>query len=178
MFAEHYKPVETTPQLPSGVYEAKIVKAELKQLQWGEKIEVTIEIENHLGAKPNRFDLLDEPKKDYPNYPLERQLESYNKNMTRFFDGFGITRGNFTNFEEWLGKSGNITIHPQANASGYMEITPFTLSERELSNRIKKADEAQKKAKENKSSFEAPGVPPAPQTPQGDLNNFPDEVPS
>lgn len=178
-FAPHYKPVESTPQLPTGLYEAVIVKAEYKKYKSGDTfIEATVEIAEHIGAKPNLFRLNDEPKKDNPKFPLDKQIESYNRNLTRFFDGFGITRGDF-NLQNWIGKTGKITVHPQNNSSGYMEITPFELSEKEIKNREEKAEESKKRAEENKKAFESnPQVQYAPQIPMPpSLDNFPEQIP-
>ena len=174
----HYKPVESTEQLPVGNYEAKIIKVEHKQSERSvEYLNVRFEIEGHLGAVPDRATIFDEPKD-------AKYLESYNRDLTLFFDTFGIERGNL-NWDEWVGHSGTVTVYPKDDGSGYNTISHFPLTEKRLQNKIKKAEE---KNQERKNNLEAQGFQTAPQVPpqvpQGQqgasgnvLSGFPEDIP-
>lgn len=184
MFA-HYKPVESAPQLPFGNYKARIVKVEKKTVESKgiEYLKLTFEIDGHLGAKPDTATMFDEPKE-------QKFLESYNRDLTLFFDAFGIRRGEF-NTNEWIGHEGEVTVYPKADNSGYNDISYFPLTEKRLQNKIKKAEEAEAEAKKNASNFANGGtqppivvgvpvtgypLPPA-QPEQPTLDNFPEDVP-
>jgi len=188
----HYKPVESTEQLPVGNYEAKIVKVEHKQSERGvEYLNVRFEIKDHLGAVPDRATIFAEPKD-------AKYLESYNRDLTLFFDTFGIERGNL-NWDEWVGHTGTVTVYPKDDGSGYNTISHFPLTEKRLQNKIKKAEVARSPCllnhliecllcscpvRERKNNLEAQGFQTAPQVPQGQqgdsgnvLPGFPEDIP-
>lgn len=188
-YVPHYKVVESTPQLPVGNYKAKIAKVDLKVgKQTGRPyLSIKFEIEGHLGEKPDTAIMFGEPENgDF--------RDAYNRDLTLFFDTFGITRGEFET-DKWIGCEGEITVFPKADNSGYNDISYIPLTEKRLQNRIKKAEEAAEEAKKNAAGFTAnqPAQPPIqigvpvtsyPPTPtqptpaQPTLDNFPEDFPS
>lgn len=112
-FGNGYTPVEGSQSLDVGDYKAKIVNLTLDHYNNGNQyLNVVVEIEGHEGAFPNTITLNDRPvigTMKASGYPVEeKDVTKWDKAMTRFFDSFGITRGDF-NMKGWQNKVG--TVH-------------------------------------------------------------------
>ena len=133
-FGHGYKPMETLV-LKDGNYNFRIKAVREQKNNQGSYIEVELEAEGKRGYSPNKIF-----KNDIPvlgNYKAngsaieQSDVDRWNKDMTTFFDCFGIGRGNF-NFSQWVGKIGTCKVAPQYDpneadkkSKKFKEITPI-----------------------------------------------------
>lgn len=121
MFGYGYQEVRDDV-LEVGNYNAKIVNVEVKKYNNGnEFVMLTFNIQGHSpDCKPNTMVINDRPKKGEikaSGSPVDdKDLAKWDKSMTRFFDCFGIAKGDF-NFKNWLGKNGEVSCNWQYDAS-------------------------------------------------------------
>lgn len=125
-FGEGFKHMDTYEQLEDGNYRAKIIKAEIKNGNYGDYIQAEVEIEGHPKANPHIFLLNDSPKSGFGNFSKEQALEMWNRTMSQFFASFSITEGDFEP-SHWVGKVGDITVRPQKKKPEYSEIVPYKM---------------------------------------------------
>ena len=151
-FGEGFKHMDTFEQLEDGNYRAKIIKAEIKNGNYGDYIQAEVEIEGHPKANPHIFLLNDSPKSGFGSFSLEQAQEMWCRTMSQFFANFGIKEGDFEP-SHWVGKVGDVTVRPQKKKPEYSEIVPYKV-------KIKKAE---KKAEVT--------------THTDNSNGFPDDVP-
>ena len=104
--------------LDNGEYSCRISKAEEKQYpKTGNSfVEVTVEIDGKSGYSPNRLTIDDRPiigeLKANGNPINEDDVKRWDRNMTTFFDAFGIPYGNF-NLRTWVNHRGVVNCQPQ-----------------------------------------------------------------
>lgn len=103
-----YTPVRSQT-LPNGEYECIIRSAIEKEGNYGNYIEVTVQARGKKGWTPNKILLNEAPVLGTQKYngkvTTEDDLRRWNRDMTTFFDCFGITPGNFV-VETWVNKIG------------------------------------------------------------------------
>ena len=104
-FGKGFKHEEMSEMLPTGNYEAKITKAELKEGKFGDYIQCEVEIKDHPNCNPHIFLLNDMPQSGFGSLTLEQAQGMWNKKMTAFFAAFQITEGDFEP-AHWIGKVG------------------------------------------------------------------------
>lgn len=121
MFGTNYQPVESTPSLDAGYYQAKIVKVELKSNSVGQYLQIEVTVKDHQGANPKIALMNDYPTSGYGSLSLEDSQKIWNQNMTKFFDNFKINRGDF-DFSKWVNHVGEVTVRPQKNNPQYKEL--------------------------------------------------------
>ena len=92
MFINDYRQEDYSKQyfdVEDGNHDIKVVSATIKTSKTGKQmIEVTYAVKECM---------------QFPYIENYVEGEYFNKNMTRFFDAFGIQPGNF-NFQQWIGK--------------------------------------------------------------------------
>ena len=123
-FGKGFKHEEMSEMLPTGNYEAKITKAELKEGKFGDYIQCEVEIKDHPNCNPHIFLLNDMPQSGFGSLSLEQAQGMWNKKMTAFFAAFQITEGDFEP-SHWVGKVGEITVQQQRKNPQYNEIVPY-----------------------------------------------------
>lgn len=116
-FGENFAPVYTAPTLEDGEYRARILKSELNQYKSGDEyVHVTVEIAGKKGYNPNSIFLNEAPKigamKANGQPVTQDDVDRTNRQITTFFECFGITVGDF-DFSHWKGKVGTVKIAPQ-----------------------------------------------------------------
>ena len=153
-FGEGFKHMDTFEQLEDGNYRAKIIKAEIKNGNYGDYIQAEVKIEGHPKANPHIFLLNDSPKSGFGYFTKEQALEMWNRTMSQFFASFAITEGDFEP-SHWVGKVGDVTVRPQKKKPEYSELVPYKL-------KVKKS--AEKKPVET-------------HTDSNNADNFPEDVP-
>ncbi len=136
-FGQGYTPQESAPQLPEGEYKAQIRGAQFGQLTDGKSyFDVFLNIKDmngnsYEGFKPDTKRYFDRPQ--YPqDVPASAQMAgktlqdmqvSWDRQITSFFDAFGIQRGDW-NTENWRGKVGCINVKRDKANPSYMVILP------------------------------------------------------
>ena len=125
-FGKGFKHEEMSEMLEAGNYEAKIIKAELKQGKFGDYIQCEVEIEGHPKANPHIFLLNDSPKSGFGSFTLEQAQEMWCRTMSQFFANFGIKEGDFEP-SHWVGKVGDVTVRPQKKKPEYSELVPYKI---------------------------------------------------
>lgn len=126
MFGQYFTPVESK-QLNDGFYIATIKSVETQTNSVGEYLIVTVEIDNHKNANPNKVFLNDMPPQAYGSYSLEECQNMWKRNMTKFFQSFGIEYKGvnpFNNVNAWVNHRGEVTVRPQKNGN-YKELVLF-----------------------------------------------------
>lgn len=105
-----YEPVEKLSNvIPNGRHQAKIVDAKESSLSSGEKVlKVHIKVKDYPNAVPDTYSIFDCPGD-------EKKRKVWNFYMTKFFDSFGITRGDW-NVAHWVNKYGYVDITQDWNA--------------------------------------------------------------
>jgi hypothetical protein len=143
MFGEGFKHMDSSEQLAEGYYSATITKAEMKQGNYGDYIQVEVEVEGHKNCNPHIFLINDSPKSGFGKFTKEQAMEMWCRSTTAFFGSFGIPEGNFST-PTWIGKKGEITVRQQKKNPQYNEIVPYHTT-------IKKAEKTEDvtTAKEN-----------------------------
>jgi len=116
-FGDNYSAVHTAPQLEDGEYKARIDSAELKEYSNGnEYCSVKVSIQGKPGYNPNTITLNSAPKlgeMKANGSPVEQaDVDRVNRQITTFFECFGITDGDF-NFLHWKNKTGTVKVAPQ-----------------------------------------------------------------
>lgn len=124
MFGEGFKHMDSAEQLEEGFYKAKIKAAELKNGNYGDYIQVEVDVEGHPNCNPHIFLLNDSPKKGFGSFSLEQAMEMWCKTMTMFFTNFQIPEGDFVP-SHWVGKAGEITVRQQKKNPQFNEIVPY-----------------------------------------------------
>lgn len=110
MFGQGYSEVRED-LLSVGDYEVTITNAVVKQYNNGNQfVELTFGVKGHRAdCKPNNYVINDRPlintMKANGTQVTEKDLTQWDKGMTKFFDTFSITAGDF-NFRNWIGKKG------------------------------------------------------------------------
>ena len=150
-FGEGFKHMDTFEQLEDGNYRAKIIKAEIKNGNYGDYIQAEVEIEGHPKANPHIFLLNDSPKKGFGSFTLEQAMEMWNRTMSMFFASFGIKEGDFEP-SHWVGKVGDVTVRPQKKKPEYSELVPYKV-------KAKKAATEKKPVETHTDSNNADNVP-------------------
>ena len=116
-FGENYKPIYEAPILPDGEYLAQITKSELKiyEQSGNEYVEIHVSIKDHPGCNPSIFYINEAPKlgeiKANGQPITQDDVDRGNRQITTFFECFGITVGNF-NIQSWKGHTGKVKIAP------------------------------------------------------------------
>ena len=128
-FGEGFKHMDTYEQLEDGNYRAKIIKAEIKNGNYGDYIQAEVEVEGHPNANPHIFLLNDSPKSGFGSFTLEQAQEMWCRTMTQFFTSFGIKEGDFEP-SHWVGKVGDVTVRPQKKKPEYSELVPYKVKPR------------------------------------------------
>lgn len=125
-FGDGYKVIRDN-LLELGVYKARIVRVNCGFWKSGDKkVDVTVEIQGKQHAKPNTFVINDKPRQAIGKMTYEQTVENWCKNVTQFFDAFGIEAGNF-NWQSWQGHTGTVTCRMQRNGK-YRELVAGTHS--------------------------------------------------
>ncbi len=110
--------------IPSGRYPARIGEV-METVAGGYScVKVQIICKNHEGESPDTYTIFDRPsdlkKANYWDY-----------DMTKFFDAFGIPRGDF-NIDHWRGRTGYVDVFKKWNANkgkAYAQIVPVMRDE-------------------------------------------------
>jgi hypothetical protein len=123
-FGNGFKHEEMSEMLEAGNYEAKIKSAELKKGNYGDYIQVEVDVKDHPNCNPHIFLLNDMPQSGFGSMTLEQAQGMWNKKMTAFFASFKITEGDFE-VSHWVGKTGEITVQQQRKNPQYNEIVPY-----------------------------------------------------
>ena len=123
-FGNGFKHEDMSEMLEAGNYEAKIIKAELKNGNYGQYIQCEVEVKDHPNCNPHIFLLNDMPQSGFGSMSLEQAQGMWNKKMTAFFASFKITEGDFEP-AHWIGKVGEITVQQQKKNPQYNEIVPY-----------------------------------------------------
>ena len=123
-FGNGFKHEDMSEMLEAGNYEAKIIKAELKNGNYGQYIQCEVEVKDHPNCNPHIFLLNDMPQSGFGSMSLEQAQGMWNKKMTAFFASFKITEGDFEP-AHWIGKVGEITVQQQRKNTQYNEIVPY-----------------------------------------------------
>lgn len=107
---------ERSQTLPNGIYEMIIRSASEKSNGSGNYIEVEVQARGKRGWTPNKIFFNEAPVvgsyKRNGNPITEEDLKRWNREMTTFFDCFGIEPGNFT-CSSWVGKIGHCKVAEQ-----------------------------------------------------------------
>lgn len=154
-FGEGYMPSEGPKKVAEGKHNAKIVNVEGKTNQYGLSVWVTVSIDGETYVTPNLFILSNRPESALGSMTLEQSQALWDRNMTNFFDNFGISRGNFK-ISEWVGHSGIIEVRQQKKKPEYNEIYVFGAPE-------KKNKPAQATASQNPVTTNEPAGPTLPE---------------
>ena len=153
-FGEGFKHMDTFEQLEDGNYRAKIIKAEIKNGNYGDYIQAEVEVEGHPNCNPHIFLLNDRPDKGFGSLTVEQAQEMWCRTMSQFFASFGIPEGDFEP-AHWVNKVGEITVQQQKKNPQYNEIVPYKTKPRKA---------AEKKPVET-------------HTDSNNADNFPEDVP-
>lgn len=124
MFGEGFKHMDSSEKLAEGYYTAKIIKAEMKKGNFGDFIQVEVEVKDHPRCNPRIFLINDSPKEGYASLSYEDAMDLWCKNTTAFFNSFEIKEGDFEP-SHWVGKVGDITVRVQKKNPQYNEIVPY-----------------------------------------------------
>lgn len=143
MFGQGYTPKENL-QLAEGKYSARIIKTEYFTRNGYSGLDVFIEIDGKRGYKPDKITFFDRPVE-------QQKAEGWDFQMTKFFDAFGIQRGNF-NVDTWRGRTGTVEIAPQKSNPKYM--VAFPVVEHEV-----KQQQPQPQASHDPEHFDDDGIP-------------------
>lgn len=116
-----YTPVESNPVLADGIYKMRIANVEEKHFPSGDGyFDITVQIYNHPGATPNKIMINEAPTvgaiKSNGNPVTEDDHTRWCREFTRFFDCFGIPRGNWAT-NNWINKEGYCKVAPQYDAN-------------------------------------------------------------
>ena len=123
-FGNGFKHEDSSEMLEEGIYSAKIIKAELKDGNYGQYIQCEVEVKDHPNCNPHIFLLNDMPQSAFGSMTLEQAQGMWNRKMTQFFANFKITEGDFE-VSHWVGKTGEITVQQQKKNPQYNEIVPY-----------------------------------------------------
>ena len=123
-FGNGWKHEDSSEMLDEGNYKAKIVKAEIKNGNYGQYIQAEVEVEGHPNCNPHIFLLNDRPTQGFGSMTAEQSQKAWDRKMTLFFSSFGITEGDFEP-AHWIGKVGEITVQQQKKNPQYNEIVPY-----------------------------------------------------
>ena len=123
-FGNGWKHEDSSEMLEVGNYKAKIVKAEIKNGNYGQYIQAEVEVEGHPNCNPHIFLLNDRPTSGFGSMTAEQAQKMWDRNMTSFFASFAITEGDFEP-AHWIGKVGEITVQQQKKKPQYNEIVPY-----------------------------------------------------
>ena len=148
-FGKGFKHEEMSEMLPTGNYEAKITKAELKEGKFGDYIQCEVEIKDHPNCNPHIFLLNDMPQSGLGSFSLEQAQGMWNKKLTAILAAFQITEGDFEP-SHWVGKVGEITVQQQKKNPQYNEIVPYKTKPRKAE---KKEEVATHTDSNNKDAF-------------------------
>lgn len=124
-FGFGYKPMQTLV-LADGEYEFIIQRAQEHTTQNGRLyVEVEVQAKGKAGYNPRIMDFFDIPKlgtyKNDNSLVTQEDIDKWNKQMTSFFDCFGIGRGDF-NYASWRGHTGICKV--VTKKTGYKGIFP------------------------------------------------------
>lgn len=124
-FGIGYKPVQNLV-LPDGEYNFIIRRAQEHTTQNGNLyVEVEVQAQGKPGYNPRIMDFFDIPKlgtyKNDNTAVTQADVDKWNKQMTAFFDCFGIGRGDF-NYASWRGHTGICKV--VTKKTGYKGIYP------------------------------------------------------
>lgn len=116
MFGQGYRPLRSL-QLEDGEFTFTIITAEQKRDRNGEPyIEAELRADGKNGYSPNRIFFSDRPRLGFfkaNGKPVElKDLDRWDRDLTRFFNCFGIREGDFIP-ENWRGKRGLCKVAPQ-----------------------------------------------------------------
>jgi len=123
-FGNGFKHEDSSEMLEVGNYKAKIVKAEIKNGNYGQYIQAEVEVEGHPNCNPHIFLINDRPTQGFGSMTAEQSQKMWDRNMTQFFASFSITEGDFEP-AHWIGKVGEITVQQQKKNTQYNEIVPY-----------------------------------------------------
>lgn len=112
-----YYPVEGFQVLEDGLYRMKITAVKEGHYPSGDGyFEISVTAAGFPGSSPNKILMNEAPKvgatKANGNPVTKEDFERWCKDFTRFFDCFGITRGNWYS-SQWIGKEGICKVAPQ-----------------------------------------------------------------
>lgn len=179
-FGAGYTPAESQ-QLEAGKYRARITGVEFVNRGGYDVMDIHFQVSGKPNCKPDRMSYFDRPMD--PEKAIGWDLQ-----LTRFFDAFGIQRGNF-NCNEWRGKIGQIIVSVNKKNPQYMDVYPY----------VEKAPSQQNNTPQNSSGqqYNAPpvqqqqqplyahqktqntqgGYNPPPLPTDNNLEVFPDDIP-
>lgn len=132
---EGYTPRESM-QLENGEYRFRIRGVSQERYNsGGYYLKITCDVSGHPGAVPNVLTYNERPRlgtyKANGNPVEQKDLDRWDRDMTVFFDSFGINRGDFET-AHWIGKIGNGRVNwqydphePDKKSKKYKEITLF-----------------------------------------------------
>lgn len=137
-FGDGFQPVRVL-QLENGEYYCKIVGVEPINGQYGTYLKITVKVQNHSGYTPNLILLNARPLaghyKANGNPITDDDLRKWDKQMTTFFDAFGIpcdTTDPFTDIKSWLNHKGWCRVseqydpkEPDKKSKKFKELHPF-----------------------------------------------------
>lgn len=138
-FGNGYSVVESTKVLEVGDYECQIVDIQLDHYNNGNQfLKVVFSVDGNKDIQPNCTILNDRPVLNdlkANGQPItDEDLKKWDKSMTKFFDCFGITRGDF-NFKNWQFKKGVCHCdwqydknEPDKKSKLYKQFTPKIVS--------------------------------------------------
>lgn len=112
-----YYPVEGFQVLEDGLYRMKITAVKEGHYPSGDGyFEISVTAAGFPGSSPNKILMNEAPKigatKANGNPVTKEDFERWCKDFTRFFDCFGIPRGNWST-SQWVGKEGICKVAPQ-----------------------------------------------------------------
>lgn len=164
-----YEPVETlSPVIPNGRYAAKIKDVFEKQLQSGSVLNVVMTIKDHADSQPDTYSIFECPVD-------EKKRRVWNWQLTKFFDSFGITRGDW-NYKQWVNKYGTVDVTQDYNkkaGKSYATLHPVKKDDPQTADYMPK--DAAQGAPDRKfvaSEFKQNGWPAAQQP-----DDFPEDIP-
>ena len=123
-FGNGFKHEDSAEMLEEGNYTAKIIKAEIKDGNYGQYIQAEVEVKDHPNCNPHIFLLNDMPQSGFGSMSKEDAQKAWNRKMTLFFSNFSIPEGDFEP-SHWVGKVGEITVQQQKKNPKYNEIVPY-----------------------------------------------------
>lgn len=133
-FGEGYT-VQRSMTLPNGEYECIIRSVEEKQGNYGKYIQITVQARGKKGWTPNMILYNERPVvgtwKQNNTQVTEEDCKRWDRQLTTFFDAFGIEPGNW-NYSTWVNKIGWCKVaeqydknEPDKKSKKYKELFPF-----------------------------------------------------
>jgi hypothetical protein len=112
-YGDGYGPKEYDQVVPEGDYKIKLgIPQDVNKNGWDIR-EIPIQISGYLDYQPAKWSIFARSRDD------DAKAAEWDKHMTKFFDAFGIARGDF-NPRSWANKVG--MVHIAKDKNGYMQV--------------------------------------------------------